>query len=290
MRFRGLLSCVLVWSAVGCDGSNIIGLRAPDATLFDASDASDADDVADVRDVVTVTDARDVVDASDGSIDADVADAPDVISCGMLDFSLPTVDVPLTDASADVVPTSDLDDAARDATGDVSSDRPDVVLPAAPAMQVETTLANTGFTCFAHTNGQGRCVGDNNLGQLGDNTTTGRTRPVPVMGLFGARQVVAGDAFACAAIDNGSVRCWGANSFGQLGDGSMSDHRTAMPVAGVTTAAQVSAGQSHACARLNDGTVTCWGRNVDGQVGSGTATMTPQLMPALVVGLSGALS
>ncbi len=197
----------------------MVGPRGLDATLVDTPDA-DASEV--IEDVPPDMPRFDVIDVTrDGGMDADVADASDadVLTCATLAFDVPTVDVP---ADALVRP-----DAAADAS-----------LPAAPALQVEASLASTGFTCFALTSAQGRCVGDNNLGQLGDNTTAQRTRPVPVGNLFGAQQLVAGDAFACAALDNGTVRCWGANSFGQLGDNSTSDHRTAQPVTGITAAAQ----------------------------------------------------
>jgi hypothetical protein len=250
MRLRLTFSCGAVLSLLGCEGSNVIGLRVPDATLFDASDAADAPDES-PPDVMI---APDVIDVLDASMDADV---PDVPTCGMLDFDVPTVDVPARDGGADV--------------SDVPSD---VVLPAAPAMQVEASLANTGFTCFGLTSAEGRCVGDNNLGQLGDGTNTARARPVVVGNLFGARALATGDAFACALLDNGTVRCWGANAYGQFGDGSMTDRRAATPVANITSAVQVSVGQNHVCARLGDGTVQCWGRNHEGQVGNGTASMT----------------
>ncbi|MBK8049791.1 MAG: putative Ig domain-containing protein [Anaerolineales bacterium] len=61
-------------------------------------------------------------------------------------------------------------------------------------------------------------LGDNNSGQLGDGTVTGRLAPVAVTGLAtGVESISAGSNHSCAVTEAGAARCWGLNAYGQLG-------------------------------------------------------------------------
>jgi alpha-tubulin suppressor-like RCC1 family protein len=62
------------------------------------------------------------------------------------------------------------------------------------------------------------CWGANDVGQLGDGTTTRRTSPVNVAGGSGYAALTVGGSHACAKLDSGVVRCWGGNDWGQVGD------------------------------------------------------------------------
>ena len=81
--------------------------------------------------------------------------------------------------------------------------------------------------CLVHRDGGVSCWGERNeAGQIGDGTTTPRSRPVRLAGLSGAAAVSTssgssgGEAHTCAVRAGGSVYCWGGNGFGQIGDGT----------------------------------------------------------------------
>jgi alpha-tubulin suppressor-like RCC1 family protein len=132
--------------------------------------------------------------------------------------------------------------------------------------------AGDAFTCGVKTDGTVWCWGRNNLKQLGDGTTTNRTRPVQVTGLTGATQVIAGQGFACALKSDGTVACWGDNGVGQLGDGTTTARSTPVVIPSLTGVTQISGNFMHVCARLSDSTARCWGWNVLYQLGEGTTT------------------
>jgi alpha-tubulin suppressor-like RCC1 family protein len=138
------------------------------------------------------------------------------------------------------------------------------------AVEVTTGLS---FTCARLFSGIVRCWGNNENGQLGNNSTTNSETPVTVQEISGAIAVSAGNSHACAVVTGGSVYCWGSNDDGQLGNFSTADSPIPVKVAGITNAVSVAAGRSFSCARLNDGSVSCWGDNRDGQIGDGSAQL-----------------
>ncbi len=77
------------------------------------------------------------------------------------------------------------------------------------------------------------CWGNNDWGQLGDNTVTDRYTAVPVSGLSGpVVSLAAGTNHSCAVTQDGGIWCWGHNGNGQLGDRTFQPHARAMPVLG----------------------------------------------------------
>ena len=130
--------------------------------------------------------------------------------------------------------------------------------------------ANNAHVCAAKESGEAVCWGYNGYGQLGDNTKTSSSVPVPVYG-FDSRvsQMALTNTGACAIRDN-RVYCWGLNSYGALGNGSTTS--SLVPIEVYNTRGEVtslSADRQQVCAVV-DGQARCWGHNDYGMLGDGT--------------------
>jgi alpha-tubulin suppressor-like RCC1 family protein len=137
--------------------------------------------------------------------------------------------------------------------------------------QVASTSGSAGHRCAALTTLALKCWGRNQVGQLGDGTTTNRKVPVAVTSLAGTvRAVVARGSHTCALVTGARVKCWGENNFGQLGDGTTTFRATPGFVSSLTNVDLIGGGAGHTCARTTSGAVKCWGRNNFGQLGDGT--------------------
>lgn len=153
--------------------------------------------------------------------------------------------------------------------------------------------AGVSHACAVLDNGQLKCWGRNDNGQLGLGDATDRgSAPnqmgdtLPAVNLGTGRRAVAvsaGDNHTCAILDNGQVKCWGRNNLGQLGRGDvtvfpdvigdspteMGDALPAVALGTGRTARAVSAGRDQTCAVLDNGDVKCWGYNASNQLGIG---------------------
>jgi uncharacterized repeat protein (TIGR02543 family) len=135
--------------------------------------------------------------------------------------------------------------------------------------------------------------GMNNYGQLGNGSSTAKSRPVladtatDADGLFGngvkVVSVSAGSYHSSAVDALGRVWAWGWNEYGQLGNGTNGDGvyesrpvlaDDATDVDGLFGAGvlikSVTAGYYHSLAVDKQGRVWAWGDNYNGQVGNGT--------------------
>lgn len=162
------------------------------------------------------------------------------------------------------------------------SDVPIVVPLPGPAIAV---AAGFGFGLAALADGTVWGWGANDLGQLGDGTTTSRAEPVQVTGLDGARvaSLAAGYGHALAASDDGRWWAWG------WGRGFAGSTRlSAAPIDGPTGVIEVAAGLHSSFALDADGDVWAVGENPFGELGDGT--QTDRAVPVQVVDLAGAVA
>lgn len=133
-------------------------------------------------------------------------------------------------------------------------------------------------------NGKAYCWGDNDYGQLGNNSSGSSSRslrPVAVRANPGDQlynKTVTGIAVGLnhsCAIADGSVYCWGLNFSGQIGDNTTIQRRVPQAVVSVEggllnkTISSIGGGSNRSCA-VADAKTYCWGRNSEGQIGDGT--------------------
>jgi alpha-tubulin suppressor-like RCC1 family protein len=104
-------------------------------------------------------------------------------------------------------------------------------------------------------NGIAYAWGSNSVGQLGDNTTTGRSSPVSVVGGFTdwVQVNIGSNSYSTAIRANGTAWTWGLNSVGQLGDNTVVSKRSPVSVVGgftdwVQISGATSSGGSHTIA------------------------------------------
>jgi len=148
-------------------------------------------------------------------------------------------------------------------------------------------------SCALLDNGQLKCWGFNNLGQLGQEDTVTRGDNAGEMGdallpiNLGTGRTVKSFALGvgshtCALLDNSAIKCWGANGVGQLGQsntttrgdnaGEMGDNLVAVDLGPGFVGASVAVGGTYSCARLGNSQIKCWGFNGDGELGLGDKT------------------
>ena len=117
--------------------------------------------------------------------------------------------------------------------------------------------------------------GYNNVGQLGNGTTTNTSSPVTTAGGGTNWKQVAGGFYYTAAIKtDGTLWTWGHNQYGKLGDGTTTNTSSPGTTAGGgTNWKQVTCGTYHTAAIKTDGTLWTWGINISyGALGDGTTT------------------
>lgn len=109
--------------------------------------------------------------------------------------------------------------------------------------------------------------GDNENGQLGDGTKTGRSMPVKVMD--NVISVSAGYTYTLAIKTDGTLWAWGSNEYNQLGNNGNKNATgrngipiQTIPVKVMDDVAAVSAGKDQTAAIKTDGSLWMWGREI----------------------------
>ena len=152
--------------------------------------------------------------------------------------------------------------------------------------------AGYATTCAVLQNGNTKCWGRNDHGQVGDGTNTTRVIPTLVSSINGmAKSVASGVYNTCIITTSNTLKCWGHNGWGDLGNGTNTSSNLPVAVSNVTDVAKVSIGEGYMCALTNAGALKCWGRNENGQLGDNTTTnrstaVTPVGMTAHVSDVS----
>jgi len=124
--------------------------------------------------------------------------------------------------------------------------------------------------------------GDNEYGQLGDETTIQRNTPIDITASFNLNedetiiQVSLGGAHSSALTSTGRLFTWGDNEYGQLGDETTIQRNTPTDITASfnlnegETIIQVSLGGYHSSVLTSTGRLFTWGWNVIGELGDGT--------------------
>ncbi len=131
-------------------------------------------------------------------------------------------------------------------------------------------------------NGKVYCWGDNNYGQLGNNSTTDSTIPVAVRANSGDQLYnktvtgVSAGLYHTCAVANARAYCWGSGGSGQLGNNSSATKYVPVAVSQLSggllnvDVTAIGGGSNRGCAITEDARTFCWGLNSQGQIGDGT--------------------
>ncbi len=149
----------------------------------------------------------------------------------------------------------------------------------ASSIQTVANLSNAvqvsvghGHACATRQDGQAMCWGQNDQGQLGDNSTTtpADNHTAVLVDMDQVARIEAGGKHTCAITEDHRIRCWGQSTSGQLGSGQNSnpvlEPEFGYVSGGFNDVTDLALGKNHSCLQRKDGEVYCWGNNDAGQV------------------------
>lgn len=141
------------------------------------------------------------------------------------------------------------------------------------------------YVCALTTGRHAYCWGDNDLGQLGNDSLPVSSDghrfsvvPYTVGGGLTLISVSAGVHHTCGVATSHEAYCWGGGSSGELGDGGTTVRGvTPRKVAGGLSFRSVSAGNLSTCGLTTDSVAYCWGDGSSGNLGTGSlaSALTP---------------
>jgi alpha-tubulin suppressor-like RCC1 family protein len=141
-----------------------------------------------------------------------------------------------------------------------------------------------GANHFMALTAQGRvyCWGNNSYGQLGDGTTTDKSAPQSVEGVYEVSAIGAGTNHSFAVTRTGDVYAWGNNRDGQAGVGHLSDvirRPEKLNISEKIVAA--TGGDRHGLALTASGALYSWGNSEYGQLAAGNLETTSSPKPVM---------
>lgn len=165
---------------------------------------------------------------------------------------------------------------------------PNAVTPKNLTFGVVSVTTGLMHSCALLNTGTAYCWGGNNVGQLGNGTTTESLTPklagAAAAGGYSAgayaagnyKKLVSGWMFTCGLKTDTTIDCWGDNTFNQVSkktNASFTAPQTQVDSSGymsLSSYADIAAGDNHVCAVTKKGAVWCWGFGTNGQLGNGT--------------------
>lgn len=128
------------------------------------------------------------------------------------------------------------------------------------------------------TNGTLHGWGFNNLGSVGDGTTTQRDEPVQIGLDMDWVQLGKRGAHTIALKSGGVAFSWGNNQFGQLGLGDTTQRNAPVVIGLDSDWTLADSGENHSLLLKTNGTIHTSGRNSSGQLGLGDTTQRTSLV------------
>jgi alpha-tubulin suppressor-like RCC1 family protein/Leucine-rich repeat (LRR) protein len=136
----------------------------------------------------------------------------------------------------------------------------------------KTIAAGYDHTVAVKTDGTLWAWGNNNVGQLGDGTTTYRNVPTNIGTTSDWKTVAIGTNHTVALKMDGSLWAWGDNQTGELGDGTNINKNIPVQIGTAKDWQIAAAGNQYTVALKTDGTLWAWGDNYFGELGDGTSS------------------
>jgi hypothetical protein len=125
-------------------------------------------------------------------------------------------------------------------------------------------ITASSHTCALSREGRAYCWGAyNGHGELGDGSTSPRTKPTPVATAHRFIAISAAGRTTCAITGDGALYCWGRNDFGLLATGTRAAGAfETRPVRSLSLARfRALDGGSHFCALSTSDRALCWGNS-----------------------------